>query len=121
MISAKKVSISSDEISSGFVIGEGSSGMSSHKASLKETDFVSHGGGRTDIGGVSGPSTLRSAILTLLMGGDEGGSLMPLRGLYMSPILSESRSIGSELSGLEVRRSLSRTIASSLNITLSTA
>ncbi len=120
-MSAKKASISSDEISSGLAIGEGISGMTSRKASLKDTDLVFHGGGRTDIGGVSGPSTFRSSILTLLIGGDEGGSLMPLRGLYISPILSESRSIGSESSGLEARSSLLRTMASSLNMILSTA
>lgn len=59
-MSANNASISSDEISSGFAIGEGISGMTSCRASLKDTDLVSHGGGRTDTGGVSGLSTLRS-------------------------------------------------------------
>lgn len=81
MLSAKKASMSSNETSSGFSIGDGILDMISCKESLKDTFFVFHGGGRSDIGGVRGPSTLRSSGLTLLNGGDEGGSSMPLRGL----------------------------------------
>ena len=73
--------MSLDEVFSGFGIGAGNSEMSSGSVSLNETLFFFDNGVRSKCNGESGTSTLRSCKGTLMGGGEEGGSLMPLSGL----------------------------------------
>ena len=116
---AKKRSMSSDDVSFGSGIGDGSSGMICANASEIDAFLDFHGGGNSDRSGVRGPSTFKSAAFRLLSMGGEGGSLTPLRGLYRSPILSELKVMFS--GSIPPVSATPETIVSSFNIILSSS